>query len=59
MLPTVEQALKSLYLCQSLTTAYQPIYMVRLDERNGKVFILAGEDIQILVSRDGNWEFLS
>lgn len=33
--------------------------MVRLDERNGKVFILAGEDIQILVSRDGNWEFLS
>ncbi|MCJ8279790.1 MAG: hypothetical protein AAFY76_10170 [Cyanobacteria bacterium J06649_11] len=47
-----------MYLCQSLTTAYQPIYMVRLDERTGKLFILAGDDIEILVSRDGEWEYL-
>jgi hypothetical protein len=32
--------------------------MVRLDERNGKLFILAGDDIEILVSRDGEWEYL-
>jgi hypothetical protein len=30
--------------------------MVRLDERTGKLFILAGDDLEILISRDGNWE---
>jgi hypothetical protein len=37
---------------------YRPIYMVRLDERTGEIFILAGDDRQILISRDGNWEYL-
>jgi hypothetical protein len=41
-----------------LTTVYKSIYMVRLDERTGKLFILAGNDIEILISRDGNWEYL-
>ncbi len=41
ILPTAEQALKRVYLCQALTTVYKPIYMVRLDERPGKLFILA------------------
>jgi hypothetical protein len=58
ILPTAQQALKCVYLCQALTTVYKPIYMVRLDERTGKLFILAGEDIQILVSRDANWDYL-
>ncbi|WP_277932912.1 hypothetical protein [Nostoc sp. FACHB-892] len=40
-----------------MTTAYKLIYMVRLDERTGKIFILAGEDIEILISLDGNWEY--
>ena len=52
ILPTAEQALKCVYLCQSLTTVYRPIYMVRLDERTGKIFILAGNDIEILISRN-------
>ena len=58
ILPTSEQALKCVYLCQALTTVYRPIYMVRLDERMGKIFIIAGNDIEILISRDGNWEYL-
>jgi hypothetical protein len=58
ILPTSEQALKCVYLCQALTTVYRPIYMVRLDERTGKIFIIAGNDIEILISRDGNWEYL-
>ncbi|MBD0261316.1 MAG: hypothetical protein ICV78_00940 [Tolypothrix sp. Co-bin9] len=58
ILPTAQQALKCVYLCQALTTVYKPIYMVRLDERTGKLFILAGDDIQILISRDGNWDYL-
>ncbi|WP_416245126.1 DUF6888 family protein [Crocosphaera sp. XPORK-15E] len=48
-----------MYLCQSLTNTYQPIYLIRLDERDGKLFILAGNDIQILISRNGDWEFLT
>ncbi|MEH2322122.1 MAG: hypothetical protein V7K32_00675 [Nostoc sp.] len=40
-----------------MTTAYKPIYMVRLDERTGKIFILARKDIEILISRDGNLEY--
>ncbi|WP_405196687.1 DUF6888 family protein [Zarconia navalis] len=59
MLPTSEQGLKCIYVCQALTNAYQPIYMVRLDERTGNLFILAGDNIEILIRRSGNWEFLS
>ncbi|MDJ0733958.1 MAG: hypothetical protein QNJ47_07730 [Nostocaceae cyanobacterium] len=58
ILPTAEQGLKCIYLCQSLTTYLIPIYMVRLDERTGKLFILAGDDIEILISRNGEWEYL-
>ncbi|WP_442936077.1 DUF6888 family protein [Nostoc sp.] len=54
MLPTAAQGLKCIYLCQSLTTAYLPINIVRLDERTGNIFILAGNEIEILISRDGN-----
>ncbi|MFO5491845.1 DUF6888 family protein [Cuspidothrix issatschenkoi] len=57
MLPTSAQGLKCIYLCQMLTTAYLPIYMVRLDERTGKIFILAGDSIEIVIDRDGNWEY--
>ncbi|HAC62083.1 MAG TPA: hypothetical protein DCF68_00750 [Cyanothece sp. UBA12306] len=59
MLPTNEQGIKCIYLCQSLTNTYQPIYLIRLDERDGKLFILAGDNIQILISRNGDWEFLT
>ncbi|WP_442937990.1 DUF6888 family protein [Nostoc sp.] len=58
ILPTAAQALKCVYLCQSLTTAYLPIYIVRLDERTGNIFILGGNEIEILISRDGNWRYL-
>lgn len=59
ILPTNEQALECVYLCQSLTNTYRPIYLVRLDERDGSIFILAGDDLQIVINRNGQWEFLS
>ncbi|WP_072061077.1 DUF6888 family protein [Crocosphaera watsonii] len=59
MLPTNEQGQKCIYLCQSLTNTYQLIYLVRLDERDGQLLILAGNDIQILINRNGDWEFLT
>ncbi len=33
------------------------VNVVRLDERQGAVFILAGEEIAIVISRDGEWDF--
>ncbi|WP_442946437.1 MULTISPECIES: DUF6888 family protein [Nostoc cyanobionts] len=32
--------------------------IVRLDERTGNIFILSGNEIEILISRDGNWRYL-
>ena len=33
------------------------INVVRLDERQGDVSILAGENIVVVVGRDGEWSF--
>ncbi|MEQ9233115.1 MAG: hypothetical protein RIG66_03360 [Coleofasciculus sp. E2-BRE-01] len=32
---------------------YQLIFLVRIDERTGNLFILAGDDIKILIDPDG------
>jgi hypothetical protein len=32
---------------------YLPIYLVRLDERTGDIFMLAGEDLQVLINSNG------
>ena len=36
---------------------YLPIFLVRMDERTGKVFILAGEEHEISVDQDGEWRY--
>nr|WP_293115634.1 hypothetical protein [Okeania sp. SIO1I7] len=36
-----------------MTQMYLPISLVRLDERSNDIFILAGEDIQVLIDRNG------
>ncbi|MGI0480935.1 DUF6888 family protein [Geminocystis sp. CENA526] len=48
-MPTELQTLSCFIACQTLTTMYLPIYIVRLDERIGQIFILASENIQILI----------
>lgn len=54
--PTIAQ-MKSLYRqCHWLTNVvFQPIYVVRLDERTGNLFILAGheESIEVQIKADG------
>lgn len=54
--PTVAQ-MRSLYRqCHWLTNvAFQPIHVVRLDERTGNLFILAGheESIEVQIRADG------
>jgi hypothetical protein len=35
-----------------------PIFLVRLDERTGNLFILAGDNVEIELYRNGLWRFL-
>ncbi|MFN6560582.1 MAG: DUF6888 family protein [Nostoc sp. ChiSLP01] len=57
-MPTAEQGIRCVILCQSLTNTFTPIYIVRLDEQTGNVFILAGDNIEIEIYRNGLWRFL-
>jgi len=41
-----------------LSNSYKDIHLFRFDEKTGNVFILAGDDIQIVVPVDGEWYFL-
>ena len=56
--PTAEQALACLRVCQMLSTCYRNIELFRFSTQTGIVFIFAGEDLQIIVSANGNWRFL-
>ncbi|WDD35745.1 hypothetical protein PQG02_17360 [Nostoc sp. UHCC 0926] len=58
ILPTAEQGIRCVILCQSLTNTFTPIFIVRLDEQTGNVFILAGDNIEIEIYRNGLWRFL-
>ncbi|MGK7944325.1 MAG: hypothetical protein AB4058_07635 [Microcystaceae cyanobacterium] len=44
-------------VCLNLTRFYIPVYLVRLDERNSKLIILAGEELEITIDSDGEWRF--
>lgn len=57
-MPTAEQGITCARLCQSLTNTFTPVFIVRLDERTGNLFILAGDNIEIEIDRDGSWRFL-
>lgn len=37
---------------------YLPIFLIRIDELTEGVFLLAGEEIEVLINRDGTWKFL-
>lgn len=46
--PSVEQLQKLYILCHTITNVMlQPIHIVRMDERTGNIFILAGEQEEI------------
>ena len=55
---TVEQAIKSVELCQSLSDLHQDIVLFRFDALKGEIYILAGQDIEIVIYASGIWEFL-
>lgn len=42
-----------------LSNLYQDIAVFRYDSETGEVFILTADDIQIVVKRNGLWEFVN
>jgi hypothetical protein len=56
--PTAEQALACLRVCQMLSNYYRDIQLFRFQAQTGEVYIFAGEELQIIVSRNGLWRFL-
>ncbi|WP_437126752.1 DUF6888 family protein [Planktothrix tepida] len=56
--PTHKQAQTCLIVCQYLSNCYQDIHLFRFDDQTGEVYILAGEEIEIIVLSNGIWEFL-
>lgn len=48
-----------LRVCQMLSSYYRDIKLFRFDDKTGQVYILAGDDIQVLVPRNGKWRFVT
>lgn len=57
--PTNEQAQACLRVCQMLSNYYRDIQVFRFDDQTRYVFILAGEELQILVPTNGRWSFIN
>ena len=58
-MPTVEQAIACVRVCQMLSNGYQPIHIFRYNANTSTVFILAGvtESLEVLIFPDGQWRF--
>ena len=56
--PTVDQAFACLRACQWLSNCYKDIHLFRFDVQTGDVYILAGDELQIIVPPNGLWNFL-
>jgi hypothetical protein len=56
--PTAEQALACLRVCQMLSNYYRDIQLLRFNAQTGEVYIFAGDELEIIVPRNGLWRFL-
>lgn len=50
---TSVQIFTSFVLSCWATKMYLPVYLIRIDEPTGGVFLFAGEEIEVLISREG------
>ncbi|MEA5593218.1 DUF6888 family protein [Rivularia sp. UHCC 0363] len=57
-LPTAEQLKTCFVLSASITTMYQTISLIRLDERTKVIYFLAGEEIELVILENGEWSFV-
>jgi hypothetical protein len=56
--PTNEQAIACLRVCQILSNCYRDIQLFRFNAQTGEVYIFAGDELEIIVPRNGLWRFL-
>ncbi|MCF2148450.1 hypothetical protein IQ276_018870 [Desmonostoc muscorum LEGE 12446] len=42
-----------------LSNPYKDIRLFRFDDRTGQVYILAGDELQIIVLSNGIWDFVN
>ncbi|MGB3638462.1 MAG: hypothetical protein WBA39_12945 [Rivularia sp. (in: cyanobacteria)] len=57
-LPTAEQLKTCFVLSASITTMYQTISLIRIDERTKVIYFLAGEEIELVILENGDWSFV-
>ncbi len=55
--PTRAQEATCLRICVNLTRFYLSINLVRLDTRNGEIYLLAGNEIGIIIQQNGIWRY--
>lgn len=60
VLPTETQAVVSVFVCQMLSNAFQPINIFRYDKKLKTLYIQAGIDdnLAIVIDQNGEWEFV-
>ncbi|WP_375471392.1 DUF6888 family protein [uncultured Nostoc sp.] len=47
--PTAKQTFEFFLICVRLSNVLLPINAVRLDERTNQIYVLAGEEIEVLI----------
>lgn len=58
MKPTIEQTMELYKMCQNLTSMYLPINLVTMDERTKNLYLLAGEELEVLINSQGEVSIL-
>lgn len=58
MKPTNEQAQKLYSMCYQLTKMFKSIELVRIDERTGNLYVLAGENIEFEIEPSGDYKII-
>ncbi len=58
-MPTHDQAIAAVCICQSLSNMLQLIYLFRYDPVYKYIYVLAGvnEGIEVTIFENGKWEF--
>ncbi|WP_442947603.1 DUF6888 family protein [Nostoc sp.] len=59
-MPTLEQSDTAIFVCQLLSTLYQPIQVFHYYQKFNTIYIQAGvnDEIALVIDEDGSWEFV-
>ena len=57
MIPTPEQMLSCIRMCQTLSNFYLDIHLFRYDQQRKEIYVIAGDTINLIIDAQGNWEF--